>query len=84
MATVLRLRRMGSNKKPFYRVVATDERTGSSGKILENVGWYDPKKESDNCELKLDRVDYWLNNGARQSETVKALIKKAKAAQPAS
>lgn len=82
MATVLRLRRMGSNKKPFYRIVAADERTSTTGRFLETVGWYDPKKQHGNVEMDMARIDYWIGNGARQTDTVKTLIAKARKQKP--
>ena len=72
---------MGSNKKPFFRIVATDERAPQTGRYLENVGWYDPKvkdKNKKNCELKLDRIDYWKSKGAIISHAVDSLVRKAR------
>ena len=74
----LRLRRMGSTNKPFYRLIATDVRSGTQGRFLETLGWYDPKQEGVNFNLKLDRIDYWLGVGAQVSDTAKSLIKKAR------
>ena len=74
MAVKIRMRRMGSNKKPFFRIVATDERSPQSGRYFENVGWYDPKLKGTNYELKLDRVEYWKTNGAIISDSVQSLL----------
>ena len=76
MAVKIRLRRMGSNKKPFFRIVATDVRRANGGLFLEQLGWYDPKKAKDNVEVKLDRVDYWLSKGAQITDTVRIIVKK--------
>jgi len=76
MAVKIRLRRMGSNKKPFFRIVVTDARRPNEGRFLENVGWYDPKKEGQNYELKVDRIEHWLGKGAIASDTVRSLLKK--------
>jgi len=76
MAVKVRLRRMGSNKKPFFRVVATDSRRPNEGRFLELLGWYDPKKTGVNYELKTDRVDYWVSKGAIVSDTVRSLMRK--------
>jgi len=76
MAVKIRLRRMGSNKKPFFRIVVTDARRPNEGRFLENVGWYDPKKEGQNYELKIDRIEHWLGEGAIASDTVRSLLKK--------
>jgi len=76
MAVVLRMKRMGAKKRPFFRIVAVDKPAKRDGKVLEEVGYYDPKKEGDNITLKKDRLEYWLKNGATPSETVKSFIKK--------
>jgi len=78
MAVVLRLRRIGSPKRPFFRIVAADERTATSGRVLDELGWLDPKKEKDNFRIDLSRVQYWTERGARLSETVRSLIRKAR------
>ena len=80
MAVKIRMRRMGSNKKPFFRIVATDERSPQSGRYLENVGWYDPKLKGTNYELKLDRIEHWKTNGAIISDSVKSLLTRARRA----
>ncbi len=78
MSVKIRLRRMGRKNTPFYRVVATDSRSGTSGRFLESLGWYDPVRSGANFSLKLDRVDYWKGNGAEFSDTVKSLVRKAR------
>ncbi len=80
MAVKIRLRRMGSNKKPFFRVVVTDMRRPNEGRFLEVLGWYDPKRKGVNYELKPDRIDHWVKQGAQVSDTVKSLLKKNRAA----
>jgi len=70
---------MGRRNEPFYRVVAADSRFATSGRFLENLGWYDPKKVDQNFSLNLERVDYWLDSGAQVSNTAKSLVTKAKA-----
>jgi len=79
MATKIRLRRMGARNNPFYRLVVADTRFATTGRYLEVLGWYDPKKAKDNFSVKLDRVDYWQGVGAQMSSTTKSLIKKARA-----
>lgn len=81
MATKIRLCRMGARNNPFYRLVVADSRFATTGRNLEVLGWYDPKKEADNFSVKVDRVDYWLGVGAQMSATAKSLIKKARAGQ---
>lgn len=76
----LRLRRMGAKKKPFYRVIAADQRAPRDGRFIEQLGHYDPMKEPLDLKLDLERVDYWLSVGAQPSETVAGLIKRARVA----
>jgi small subunit ribosomal protein S16 len=79
------MQRGGSTHHPHYRVVVTDVRTPRDGRFVERVGTYDPKnkKESEQINLKLDRIDYWLGVGAQPSDTVRSLIKRARKAAPA-
>jgi len=83
MAVVLRLSRAGTHKAPFYHVVATDSRNPRDGKYLEDVGIYDPTQRPERIELKAERVEYWLKAGARPSETVAMVLKRAQKAAPA-
>ena len=78
---VIRLSRKGCKKNPFYRVVAADQRCPRDGKFLEILGTFDPLKEKDNFKVDLEKADKWIKNGARPSQTVKALLKNAHAAQ---
>jgi small subunit ribosomal protein S16 len=80
MAVKIRLRRMGSNRQPFFRVVVTDMRRPNEGRFLEALGWYDPKKKGTNYELKLDRIEFWKGRGAILSDTVRSLVNKNRAA----
>lgn len=80
MATVIRLRREGNKNRPFYRVVVADKSRARDGKFIEMVGSYDPTGKNQESPIKMDRVDYWMSKGAKPSDTVKTLIKKAKAA----
>ena len=75
MATRIRLKRMGSKKAPFYRLVVADSRSPRDGKFIEILGYYNPLKE----DLKIDeeKAVNWLKSGAQPSETVRALFKKA-------
>jgi small subunit ribosomal protein S16 len=83
MAVVLRLSRAGTHKAPFYHVVATDSRNPRDGKYLEDVGLYDPTQRPERIELKTDRIEHWLEVGARPSPTVAMVLKRAKKAAPA-
>ena len=78
MAVVLRLKRFGTNKKPFWRIVVTDNRCPRDGRFIEEVGYYDTKKDPSALSIKKERVIYWLKNGAKPSETVKSLLKREK------
>lgn len=82
MAVRLRLTRTGKKKQPTYRIVATDTQFPRDGRIIENLGNYNPRTEPPVLALNLERVDYWLGVGAQPSETVASLIKRAKAARP--
>jgi len=76
MAVVLRLKKFGTKKKPFFRIVAITKSTKRDGKTLEELGHYDPKKGKDQVALDRERVEFWLKNGAKPSETVKSIIKR--------
>ena len=70
---------MGTRNAAFYRVIVQDGRYAPTGRFIETLGWYDPKQEGNNFSLNLDRVNYWLGNGAQASDTAASLIKKAEA-----
>lgn len=75
MAVKLRLKRMGSKQRPFYRIVAADARFPRDGRFIETVGTYNPVANP--AEIKIDKeiAIKWLNNGAQPTDTVKALLK---------
>ena len=79
----IRLRRMGAKKAPYYRVVVADSRYPRDGRFIEILGSYDPKKKGENYAVKMDRVDYWLGNGAGVSETVASILRRARKAKAA-
>ena len=72
---VIRLARGGAKKRPFYRVVAADKRMPRDGRFIEQLGTFDPRAAKGSINLKIDRVDHWLNVGAQPSNTVKGIIK---------
>lgn len=76
MAVVIRLKRMGTNKKPFNRIVVCDKRSPRDGRFLEEVGFYDPTKNPQVISVNKERALYWLGKGAKPSDTVKILFKK--------
>ena len=76
MAVVIRLARHGAKKKPFYRIVVADSESPRDGKYLENVGTYDPLFDPAKVTLKSERIQYWMGQGAKPSDTVRILLKK--------
>ncbi|MCC6642448.1 MAG: 30S ribosomal protein S16 [Deltaproteobacteria bacterium] len=76
----IRLTRAGATKRPFYRVVAIDERDKRDGRALEFLGTYDPKTTPPSVKLDVAQVDAWVAKGAQLSETVRALLGQARAA----
>ena len=78
MAVKLRLKRMGRTNHSFYRLNAVDSRAPRDGRVIEQLGYYDPrnKDQAKQVHLKLDRCKYWLDTGAIPSETVSSLLKK--------
>jgi small subunit ribosomal protein S16 len=80
----IRLTRMGAKKKPYYRVVVTEQRQARDGSFVEIVGHYNPATNPPAIEMKMDRVQHWIQRGAQPSETVQSLIRKAVPPAPAS
>ena len=78
MAVVIRMKRMGRKNREYYRICATDRRSPRDGRVIEELGTYDPHvKETDaRCTLDGARVQYWLSVGAQPSDAVRTLIKK--------
>lgn len=73
----IRLTRLGSHKKPFYRVIVTDSKTRRDGPFIEILGTYDPLKEPSEIKLDLDKAKVWLQKGAQPTDTVRKLMQKA-------
>ena len=78
MSVKIRLRRMGKKKQPHYRIVVADSRSPRDGRFVENVGYYNPLSHPAQLKVDLDRVDYWLGEGAIVSPTVGSLVSKAR------
>lgn len=74
----IRLTRVGSKKRPFYRVTAIDERKQRDGRPLEFLGTYDPKPGVEKLNLDIDGIEAWVAKGAQMSDTVRSLIKRAR------
>ncbi|MEM7410385.1 MAG: 30S ribosomal protein S16 [Myxococcota bacterium] len=73
----IRLTRAGAKKRPFYRIVAIDERKARDGRPLEFLGTYDPKTKPEQVSLRSEAIDAWVAKGAQLSPTVKSLIRRA-------
>jgi len=76
LAVVIRLKRGGGKKEPHYRIVVADSRKARDGKIIEKLGYYDPKNGQEAASVDRDRANYWLSQGARMSDTVRSIFKK--------
>jgi len=74
MAVKLRLTRIGRHKDPFYRIVAADSRYARDGRIVEQIGYFDPQKGVENATINEELALKWLNLGAQPSDTVKAIL----------
>lgn len=77
----IRLRRMGAKKNPYYRIVVADSRSPRDGRCIEEIGSYDPLAEGVQIKVNAERAKYWIDNGAQPTDTVRALLKKAAAAE---
>lgn len=77
MSVKIRLKRMGSKKRPFYRIVVADSRSPRDGRFIEKVGTYNPLVEPAQVELDEESIMNWLNNGAQPSDTVRTLLSQA-------
>jgi small subunit ribosomal protein S16 len=70
----IRLKRMGTTKRPFYRLVVADSRSPRDGRFIESLGFYDPLPAEHRIEIDADRVREWLRRGARPSDTARDLL----------
>lgn len=77
MAVKIRLRRTGRSKQPYYRIVIADSRSPRDGRFIEIIGQYAPRQGETALNLKTDRVNHWLDNGAQPTDTVRSLLRKA-------
>lgn len=76
MSVKIRLKRMGSKKCPFYRIVVADSRSPRDGRFIETVGTYNPLTEPEQVTLKEEAIMNWLSNGAQPSDTVRNILSK--------
>ena len=74
MSVKIRLKRMGSKKRPFYRIVVADSRSPRDGRFIESVGTYNPLTEPETVTLEEESILGWLNNGAQPSDTVRNIL----------
>ena len=75
MATKIRLKRLGKTHAPYYRVVVADSRTRRDGRVIEEIGKYNPTEEPSFIEIDSERAQHWLTVGAQPTEAVEALLK---------
>ena len=80
MALKIRLTKVGSVHQPLYRVVIAEARSRRDGAAVENLGTYTPRTKGNPININLERVDYWLSKGATPTDTMHAMIKKARRA----
>ena len=73
----IRLRRTGRKKTPTYRIVVADSTSPRDGRFIEIIGQYNPRQGETALNLKTERANYWLDNGAQPSDTVRSLLRKA-------
>ena len=73
----IRLQRQGKKKAPFYHIVVADSRKARDGKVIEQIGTYDPMTNPATINLDKEKVEKWIKNGAKPTDTVKKLIEKA-------
>lgn len=79
----IRLRRTGSKKRPYFRIVVTDSRTARDSSFVEVLGFYNPRTKPETLEIKRDRLEHWLKSGAQPSDTIRTLVSRMPAQAPA-
>ena len=75
MSVKIRLKRMGAKKKPFYRIVVADSRCPRDGKFIEEIGYYNPLVEEKTVKVDSEKVQQWIKNGAKPTDTEDRLFK---------
>jgi small subunit ribosomal protein S16 len=76
LAVVIRLKRGGAKKLPHYRIVVADSRKPRDGRVIEEIGHYDPVKGKECASVDRDRANYWIGEGARVTDTVRGIFKR--------
>ncbi len=77
MAMKIRLTRLGCKKRPFYRIIAVDSKTRRDGRALDFIGYYNPMVDPAEIKVDKEKMQKWLDRGAKPSDTVRALLQKA-------
>jgi small subunit ribosomal protein S16 len=77
MTVKIRLKRVGKKKAPSYRVVVADSRSPRDGRIIENIGWYNPRVEPSAIHIDEEKALGWLKNGAQPTDSVASLLKRS-------
>ena len=75
MAVKIRLRRMGAKKAPFYRIVVADSRYPRNGRIIDEIGYYDPANTQKTVQINAEKAKKWMSNGAQPTDKVRSLLK---------
>ncbi|HOV85898.1 MAG TPA: 30S ribosomal protein S16 [Syntrophobacteraceae bacterium] len=76
MAIRIRLARRGRTKRPFYKIVVASSEAPRDGRFIESIGSYNPLPEQAEVNIKTERLEYWLQQGAKPTDTVRSLIRK--------
>jgi len=77
LAVKIRLKRTGSRNRAFWRIVVSDARMPRDGRFIEEIGYYDPMPIQEKIEVKKDRLDYWIGQGAQMTNSLETLLKRA-------
>ncbi len=77
MAVKIRLKRIGTKKTPFYRVIVADEKSPRNGKFIEEIGYYNPLTDPADIKIDAEKANKWLASGAQPTDTVRSLLKKS-------
>jgi small subunit ribosomal protein S16 len=77
LAVRIRLKRFGSLNQPHWRIVVSDARKPRDGRFIEEIGFYNPLPRDEKIEIKKERLEYWLSRGAKLSDSLKSLLKRA-------
>ena len=79
-ALIVRMRRMGTKKKPHHQIVVAEARKATSGRVIEQLGYFDPSKNPEFVRLNLERLDFWIQRGAKLSEGMTPLVRRLRKA----